>query len=179
MFTKPPSHHHRQRGFTLPEMMIATTISVLLLAGICSFTMFNGRSLVTLFNYVDLDQANQRTLDRMTKDFRGVLSLASISATSLTLTDNDGKAITYTYDSANKSLTRTKNGVSVKLLKDLETLSFAMEQRNLVGGSFTAVSTTNVADCKIINVNWTSSRTVLGTKSAMQSPQVARIVIRN
>ena len=177
--TKTPRPLQRRRGFTLVEMLIAFTISVLLLAAVCSFALFNGKSLTTLFNYVDLDQANQRTLDQMTRDFRGILNLTAFSFNSVSLMDNDNKTLTYTYDAAQKTLTRTKNGFSTRLLTDLEWLTFSMEQRNLISGSFDGYTATNIADCKILNASWNCSRSVLGKKAVMQSPQTARIVIRN
>jgi prepilin-type N-terminal cleavage/methylation domain-containing protein len=178
-FTKPSRLHPRRRGFTLAEMLIAMTISILLLGAMCTFAMFNGKSLTTLFNYVDLDQANQRTLDQMTKDFRGILNLTAFSTDTVTLMDNDNKTLTYSFDPAQKTLTRTKSGQSTKLLTDVEWLTFTMEQRNLISGTFDAYTATNIADCKILNASWNCSRSVLGKKDVMQSPQTARIVIRN
>jgi len=106
-------------------------------------------------------------------------SLISYSATNLALADFDGNPLTFAYDPANKALIRTKNGVAKTLLTGCDSLQFSIFQRTPSGGNGDFYSTTNVSECKLVQMSWTCSRTMLGIKANTETMQTAKVMMRN
>ena len=178
MFTKTRAGN--VSGFTLLETLFSVGVTALCLGTLSVFFVFCSHSFTTLFNYVDLDDANRIAMDQLTRDVREADSVTSFSTNQLVLQDGDGLALTYTYDPTNRTLTRFKqNSPSTLLLKDCDTLSFDVRQRNVVGGTYDVYPlATNGASAKVIDVYWDCSRKVFGVKEDTESVQTARIVIR-
>jgi hypothetical protein len=64
------------------------------------------------------------------------------------------------------------------LLKGCDALTFAIAQRNPMGGSYDVYPTASPSTAKVVNVAWNCSRTILGRKANTENVQTARIVIR-
>jgi hypothetical protein len=95
------------------------------------------------------------------------------------LEDSDGSDIEYDYDSVNRMLTRTRNGVIRTNLVECDRLNFDVAQRNTVYDSFEVYPVATTADTiKVVNVAWLCSRSLFGNKENTESVQTARIVIR-
>jgi type II secretory pathway component PulJ len=161
---------------TLVEVLIALAIGALLLMAVASMTMFSSKSLAGLYNYVDLCSANRLALDKMTREIRQAQRLSGFTTNQLTFVDFDGKKLVYQYFPAERVLKRSKNGIEESLLTECDNLTFTTFQRNTLKGTFDQTPATN--DSKIINVNWTCSRTILGTRVNSEPVQSAKIVIR-
>ena len=169
-----------QAGFTLIETLFTVGITTLCLAALTTFTVFSTHSFATLYNYVDLDDSNRIAIDQLTRDVRQANAVTSFTTNQLTLQDSDGLALTWAFDSTNRTLTRIKEGSSSTLvLRECEHLVFDVRQRNVVGGTYDVYPlATNAATAKVVNVYWTCSRKVLGRREDTESVQTARIVIR-
>ena len=167
-----------QTGATLAEYVMAMAVGCLVLAAVCAFSLFTGRSFAAYNAYMDLDLSNRRTLDQMTKDIRSVLALTNITDNSITLLDADGQPLTYAYDPTNCLLTRTKLLKTTVLLKNCSRLQFSMNMRNMSNGTFMFFPTTNVFECKAVSVDWACTRSFLGVQTE-DLPQTATVVIRN
>src|SRR6266404_1959422 len=76
-------------GFILAEAMVSIGVVSILMIAVCSFTMFSARSFASLFNYVDLDDANRIVMDQLSRDIRQSISVTNFSTTFLTLVDGD------------------------------------------------------------------------------------------
>ena len=161
---------------TLIEVLIALAIGALLLMAVASMTMFSSKSLAGLYNYVDLSSANRLALDKMTREIRQAQRLSEFTTNQLTFVDYDGKKLVYQYLPAERVLKRSKDGAQETLLTECDNLTFTAFQRNTLKGTFDQ-GTTNV-DSKVINVNWTCSRKILGTRVNTEPVQSAKIVIR-
>lgn len=166
----------RVRGMTLIEVLIALGIGALLLMAVASMTMFSSKSLLGLYNYVDLSSANRLALDKMTREIRETQRLSAFSTNMLTFVDFDGKTLLYQYFPSERVLTRSKDGVNETLLTGCDNLTFTAFRRNTVQGTFD-LGTTNL-DTKVISVNWTCSRSILGARVNTEPVQSAKIVIR-
>ncbi len=59
-----------KNAFTVVELSIATAIASMLMVAVGSFTVYSGRTMAALFNYVDLDYASRLALDGMTREIR-------------------------------------------------------------------------------------------------------------
>ena len=175
--TKGRSRQHCA-GTLLAEAMIAIGVTAILVLVLVSFTMFSGRSFAALFNYVDLNDANRIAMDVITRDVRQANRVTAHTSTQITLEDTDGLSIVYSYSPNLRTLTRSKNGASRVILRDCDRLTFAIGQRNTVGGSYDVYPAATPATCKVVNVSWVCSRTIFGNKENSESVQTARIVIR-
>src|SRR4051812_41339391 len=107
-FTESRSHGRRS-GFTLIETLFTVGVTALSLLALASFFLFSTHSFATLFNYVDLDDANRIAMDQLTRDVRQCDSVKTYSTNSLVLTDFDLADLSYDYSPSNRTLTRTKN----------------------------------------------------------------------
>ncbi len=174
----------RRAAFTLVEMMVAVGISSMVLLGIGSFSCYSGRSFAAMSNYVDLDRKSRNALDRMSRDIRQSNFLSSYSTNisgliqTIVLNDYDGVNLTYAYNPAAKTLTRTKAGNSNTLLSECDTFSFGVFQRTPKGGTYEQFPTGSSSTCKVIQLNWICSRKIFGSKVNTESVQSAKIVIR-
>jgi len=175
MFTKP--NIVRKRGFVLSEMLIVMGITMMLLAGLATFTMFSGRSFAALFNYVDLDDNNRVAMDQFSRDVRQANRVTAFGTDYLYLEDSDFVALKYDYSATNRVLTRTEKGVTTVVLHDCDSLRFELGARNPMG-KFGVYLAATPATAKVVDVTWVCSRTILGRRQNTENVQSARIVIR-
>lgn len=165
---------------TLVEMLVSMAICSVLLAGFAALIFYTGRSYAALANYVDLDATSRNALDTMSREIRQTRRLIAGTTSKLTFEDFDGKTLIYEYDSAARTLTRTKNGVAdpQPLLTECNFLEFLMYQRNPISGKYDQYPTANAATCKLIQLRWVCSRDLITSKWNTESVQSAKIVIR-
>src|SRR5438093_3872463 len=104
--------NQRCAGFTLIETLFTVGITTLCLAALGGFFVFSSHGFTTLFNYVDLDDANRLAMDQLTRDVRQANSVSSYTTNSLTLQDSDGAPLIYTFSPVTRTLTRTKSGTT-------------------------------------------------------------------
>jgi prepilin-type N-terminal cleavage/methylation domain-containing protein len=180
MVCKTISIKSRQAGLTLVELLVATAISSIVGLGVASLVFYSGRSFAAIANYVELDYLSRITLDKMSREIRQANRLTASTSTSLTFEDYDGGVLTYVYDSAGKTLTRSKNGVAdaKPLLTECDFLQFTTYQRNPVGGTYNQYPAATASTCKLVQLNWVCSRKIFGVPKNTESVQSAKIVIR-
>ena len=167
-----------RQGFTIVEVMVAAGISSLLMLVLASFTSFGAHSCAALANYADLETQSRLALDRMTQQIRQARGLISSSPSQLVFKDCDGTPLEFNYDASAKTLTRVKNGVSTVLLKGCDFFKFELFQRNPVQGSYDAYPMAIPGTCKLVQLTWVCSRTLVGARLNSESVQSAKIVIR-
>jgi len=167
-----------QAGTTLMEIVIAVALTTIAGTALLILSSSTGRSLAEMSNYVDLDHENRMALDNLTRDLRQVRYLTGYSVNSVVCTDKDGAELSYVYSPTDRTLIRTKNGLSTKLLNQCDQLKFAIYQRNPQSNTYAMISTT-MTNCKVITVTWSCSRSLFGRKINTEQGQTARIVIRN
>jgi hypothetical protein len=160
-------------------------ITTLLVLVLCAFTLFSSRSFAGIFNYVDLDEKNKIAMDQMSRDVRQAKRLkscttnaATMSIDRITLEDADGTDLVYSYNQNRGTLMRMQNGRARVVLEGCDRLAFTLGQRNTQAGGSEVFPAASPATCKVINVSWSCSRTILGKKENTESVQTARIVIR-
>ena len=166
-------------AFTIPEMLVATAIGGIVLAAVCSLSMFSARSFVGIGNYIELDQASRDALDNLSLAIRQTAGLKSYSPHSLTFTNLDNSQLVVTWNPQTRRVTETQGGTSKTLLTECDYLQFNMSQRNPSNGVFAFYPASGPATCKLVDVSWRCSRTLLGKKFHTESVQTAKIVIRN
>lgn len=172
---------NRQSGFTVPEITVAAAILIIVVAAVISMSMFGGRSFAAMTNYIDLDSKSRNALDNMIREVRQSKGLYFYTNNMIKLTNFSNQAITYAWDKNSGKFTRAVNDVPdpKPLLTECQQLSFKIYQRTPSTNHEFYETATNVAQCKLVNVSWLCSRTILGKKVNTESVQTTKIVIRN
>jgi len=190
--------HKTRSGMTLVELLIAMGLSGMVFVAVGMMIFSSGRSYAALANYVDLDNRSRKALDQMTKDIRqvdgvtaiGTMTLASGQVVTNLLVlagkDSDGTAynITYNYSpgSVNKTLTRAKSagqyaGTNI-LLTGCNYLNFRMFNRVPKDGTLDNFDATDLATCKVVQIDWICARKIFNQSDNTESVQSAKVVIR-
>jgi Tfp pilus assembly protein PilW len=166
----------RYLGMTLPEMMVATSVGMLVMAVVATLFVTSSRSFAAIGNYVGMDANSRNALDHMTQDIRQAGNLTEFSPTHLAFTalGQTNSFLVYNWDSGTRCLTQWKTGDTTTntLLTDCGQLTFS-----LYNSAF--APTTNILEGKGLSVNWTCSRLVIGQQNTSEDMQQALIVIRN
>jgi len=109
-------------GFTLVELLIALSLSLMLLAGIFSASLFFTKSGLALADYAEMDRRGRVLMQTFSQDAKAASDLNFDDAQTLEFTV-DGIVITYAFDSG--ELTRTKAGEPEQVLsEDIDRLQF-------------------------------------------------------
>lgn len=165
-------------GATLAEFLIGLGMSGLVLAVTAAFGIFSGKSLMSIWNYVDLDQRSQIAVDTLTKEVRQTTGVMEFATNRLMFSESDGVPLVYEYFPGRRTLERSKGGQTSVLLTECDSLTFNIFQRNPSNAVYDYFPTATVTNCKMINVSWVCTRKVLGTALNSESVQTAKVVIR-
>jgi len=176
---------------TLVEMMFATGVGSLVCLATVSLLLFSLRSFQALSNYQDLNAKNRVALDTLSKDIRqaGACSTNAFTSTSLTLLGTNMVSslpctINYNYSSAATTLTRTYTDSAGSLVSILLTncnyFVFSYYLRNPTNATFGVFTNDSGRPdlCKMVQVDWTCTRKIMGSPVDSQCNETARIVIR-
>ena len=188
-FTVTSTNQTGCRGASLAEMMVACGLGTVVVAAGMALMFFSARSFAAVTNYVDLDSKSRNTLDRMTEEIRQADTVTACDSTHLAFTGSDSVTgttntlaytLTYSYSPSLKTLTRTKSseGQTQTLLTQCDSLNWCMYQRSLTNGTDQPIPTTDLAQCKLIQLTWICSRKILAKTANTESVQSAEIVIR-
>ncbi len=173
-----------QRGMTLPELMVAVGIGSLVLAGVATLFIYGLTSFASLGNYTGLTSQSRLAVDLMSRDIRSATGLVSsqpnLPVKQLTLTNAfDGTTVTYAWDSTTQVLTSTRSGQPVHTnLTGCTGWTFSFYQRT-PNKSWTFYPTSDPALCKLINMSWKCSRSILGNAINTENLVTAQVVLRN
>ncbi len=123
--TKRPAASRRRAGFTLAEVMIAASLSAIVMGGVLSTALMIVRSGYRVEQYTDMENESRKSLEQFGQDVRMAQDVTWHDANSLTLTlpvDATGtgtRTCTYTYDPAARTLVRTEAGKTATLLSGI------------------------------------------------------------
>jgi len=171
----------RCAGFTAAEVVVASAILGLVAMALMFFSVFAARSFAAITNYVDLDSKSRNAIDVMIREIREARAVTAYGPQSITLKGSTNQILSYSWDASTGQLSRSVNGTPDPrpLLTGCDMLSFKIYQRTpSLNHEFFEVAT-NVAQCKLVNVSWLCSRSILGKKINTESVQTTKIVIRN
>ena len=178
--TSTEARRKRTAGLSLVELLIAVTISTIVALGLGAFSLFTGRGFAGLMNYAELENQSRNTLDKMSKEIRQTTRLIDYTSNKLVFLDYDGKSLEFEYSPTTRVLTRAKDGLTNTLLTECDSLNFGIFQRNTTNGTYDQYPTSvQASNTKVVQVSWTCSRTITGTKLNTETVQSTKIVIRN
>lgn len=178
-------------GFTIMELMVAVAIGMIALAIVAALTIYGLRSFTAIGNYTDLDAKSRAALDEISVELRSATAINGLEANppirwlSFTnTTDHTGIKITWDQTARTLVTTRYKQGSSpfVKTnLTECDWWEFSLYQQSPKAGTTNEfhVFQGGLNHCKLVNMSWRSSRTMLGKKWHTETVQTAKIVLRN
>ena len=182
----------RQSGFTLVEMVISIAVGLVVIASIMTLAIIAAQNFAATANYVQMNDQSRNALDRISREIRNASSLQAFSTNNpqyLVLTNSyRGTSATVTFDAGTGTLTLAKTGESpLTLLSGCDSFSFQIFNRYPIINStnITFARSTNVSStldprfCKVVNMSWKCSRTILGSKLNTEIVQTAQVVLRN
>lgn len=187
----PEKSARRAAGFTLTELMVAATLSLIVLAGVLSAFVMIGRSGYLASAYSELENETRRGLQLFGDDARRAVDLTWNSAQSITLriptATNATIPITYAYDTERTSAT---SGCFYRVVGDADSTNprtilirrvapdFAFQRFKLETASGSNVARTDL-ETKQVQVTLRASRAGATTVAANQSALSARYILRN
>jgi Tfp pilus assembly protein PilV len=178
---------HRRAGFTLIEATVAVGLGTLVLAVVASLMVYSARTFSAMSNYVDLDLHSRQALDIISREVRQATAVADCgtngSVSYITLTNADDMSfvkVSWDMDAATLSFEKTGLAPQVVLTGcDRWKVWLYSRAPNVSSTNLSFNAVTNLASCKLVNMSWKCSRTILGTKLNTESVQTAQIVLRN
>lgn len=176
-----------RKGYTLVEVMVATTLASFVMLAIITGFLFLGRSGVNLQNYAEMESQARRAIERFAEDVRVASNATWNSAESVTLTvktPTGGTAnYTYAYNSAKGTFTRTNGASELTLITGISSGSFSFtaykintDTISLSDSSALATASTQTKQIQIALRTVRSNRTVTDATNAVIS---ARFILRN
>jgi prepilin-type N-terminal cleavage/methylation domain-containing protein len=179
-------------GFTLTEVIIATTLSTVVLAGVLSAFLMIGRTGFVASNYSELESQARRGLDVFGSDVRKATDVRWNSSESITLSlataTSATTLVTYAYDHQAGSATY---GCFYRVLGDASSAlprlvlirnvaaDFAFQRFKLDRTGETDNAAATDLETKQLQVSLRATRTGVTTVAANQTALSARYVLRN
>jgi prepilin-type N-terminal cleavage/methylation domain-containing protein len=131
---------HSRRGVTIVELLIAMSLSAVVLGAVMSTYLYIARSSVRIANYHDMEREATLGLEQLGRDLRMTDDLVSVGTpiNQITLTipnaDNSGNhTVVYAYDSNLRTFTRQKTvngtaGPTKVLVRNIQPGSFSFRR---------------------------------------------------
>jgi prepilin-type N-terminal cleavage/methylation domain-containing protein len=175
----------RDRGFTLVELLIATSLGSVVLLAVLSTFLFLGRSGANISNYAEMEAQARSALEIFAVDARMAKDVTWHSTTALTLripASGGDRFYRYSFDPAAQTLTRQLTGPSPGpaqvLITGVQTFDFRAYKINTGEVDFTDLSAAGRVT-KQIQLSLSASRTSSTVTSATNTVLSARFILRN
>ena len=190
----PTTNHSKCRrraaGFTMVEMMVAIGLTAVLLSSLMGLYVSGLLSFAAMGNYQNLEVKSYYALDTLSREIRNSnLVIGYVTNQSLTLSNSyarngAGQINIITYDPTAQIVTLQRTGqATITNLTECDSWGFSLYTRAPDTNSFSTnivfTVATNASACKLIQMSWKCSRTILGSKLNTESVQTAQIVLRN
>lgn len=177
----------RSRGFTLVEVLMASTIGSLVMAGVLSTFLMLGRSGANLASYTTMDAQTRRALEDFAQDVRMASDVTWNSDTSMTFTvpgnyTSNGNQVTYAWDNTENSPTYhylyrkpgNDSAVTTKTTYIANITSFVFNRYDRLNAS-----TTEDGSTKRVQINMTITSRNSTVVNATDTTLSASFVMRN
>lgn len=181
---KPAPERRRapRRGFSLVEILVASSLATVVMAGVMTAFLFVGRTSVSLRNYADLETQARNAMETFAQDVRMSSGVVWNSAESLTLTIQQGNAsvpATYTYNPAARTFSRTIGTTTDILITSIRSFAFNAYSIDTTAISLAAPTAATNTATKQIQISLETER--INRTLALHTNKVisARFVLRN
>jgi hypothetical protein len=185
----PTNSNKLTQAMSLMEMMVALSLSVIVLTMVMLLYIFGLRSFAAMGNYAELNSQSRLALDEMSREIRqstSVLGAEPNGATRWLLVANTNASPAtidrFSWNQGNGAMVWDRwqggNKTTKTNLVGCDLWTFEMYTRAPdTNGFFSA--TKDISLCKLINMNWKCTRTILGKKLNSEAVLTAEIVLRN
>ncbi len=181
--------HRAFAGMTLIEVVVAAGVGSLVLTSAVVLFIYGVFSFAGLGNYAILTGQSRVSIDTLSREMREATQLlaaspsvspASLASRFLTFTNAlQGTTFTYRWDPFSRIMRAERPGVSTNIcLTGCDDWQFTLYQRT-PNANWTFYSTTDLTTCKLINMSWKCSRSILGRKINTEEIVTAEVVLRN
>lgn len=187
-----PVRRRSRAGLTLVEVMVAASLSTLVLAGVMSAFLFIGRTSYNASGYSEMSAQTRRALDAFANDARMASGIQWNNSQSITFivpgAGSSTALITYAYDRSTTGLTagcfyRLPGGpdstAERRILVRNVAAGFAFRRYKLEQNGVTDHSAANDLETKLIQVDLQATRSRTTTVAATQTAFSARYLLRN
>ena len=138
-----------QRGFTLAELLVATAIIGMVMAGVFIIQRQGQEVYLLGSSRVETQQNARVALDLMTRELRSSQSVTTLAnATDITFVDQEGQTVRYAI--VGTTLNRTVAGNTTPLIGGAETLTMTYCLYDVARGKYTI--TTDVSRVEVIKI---------------------------
>jgi len=147
-------------GFTLVEMMVTLTLSLMVMSGLSESYLFMIKSSISLGNYADMNTQTRIGLEKFARDIRMATNVFTINSNNIDFdvpkVGGGFTAITYSYNSTNKTVSRIVGGGggTQVILRDVQ--NFSIKYYDHLGNT-----TTSLTFVKRVQLDLTMRRNVL------------------
>ncbi len=166
----------RKKGFTLTELMIVLTLTVVLGGALMSAFGFVMRSSFAITNYADMTTEGRRGLEVFARDVRQARDLVDFSETSLTLRlGAPGESpydVVYRYDPEERVFEREEDGETRVLMRDVQD-DFSLTRFNIL-----QEETSSNPETKQIHLSLSMVKRVISRETS-EKVISARYIMRN
>ncbi len=180
-------------AWSLLEVLVATGLGSMVVGTVASLGLYGTRSSMALANYTDLDAKSRFALDILSREVRQATAVLgtqnSAASKSLTLTNAFQSLLTrVSWRATTRTLVVERTGQApLTALTECDRWDFSLCQRTpLVTPTnilfYPATNSSGLPDprlCKLINMSWKCSRTLLRQKVHTESVQAAQLALRN
>lgn len=169
---------------SLVELLVAMAAGSLVLTSAVVIFVYGLFSFAGMGNYAILTGQSRKSLDQMSRELREATQIVACQQTgttkSLSVTNAySSRVTTYAWDADTGLLTSTSNGGDERVcLSGCDEWDFTLYQRTPTN-NWAFYPTTELRLCKLINMRWKCSRTILGQKINTENVVTAQIVLRN
>lgn len=180
-----PGRVAARAGFTILELTIAMFVGAILIASVVMLTVFTSRTFAMMGNYVDMNSDSRNAVDAMSREIRNASNLLAVGTNppSLLFTNaTGGYATQISYDPGARTVTMTKSGQGqVVYLTGCDNWNYSLYNKVPIVGAtnITFYTTASLNQVKVINLSWTCSRDILGSKLNTEIVITAQVVLRN
>lgn len=156
------------RGFTLVELMVASGLSLVLLAAVLSTFLFLVRGGLRMAFYRDMETQSRLVMQQFGADARQATQIVWNNANSLTFTV-EGEPVTYAYNAVDHTLSRTRTGRPAQVLASgVAAFAFTAYDYSSTALSIGAPSASTNAATKIVQLDIDMSRSRSDVRASHQ-----------
>ncbi len=181
--TPSPARKASQRGMSMVELMVSSTLAVIILSAVMSMFLFLGRTSANVINYAEMEAEARQGLEQFAQDTRQASDLMWLTDSSISLTVNSA-TIVYSFNSGAGTFSRTAGGTTTILIDGIS--SFTYSGYMITGAAVdlsdlsTAVKREAASDVtKQIQLYVLASRSSTTVATATNTVLSARYILRN